>query len=395
VEISPGLRWLLWRAYGPPDEVLAGVEGLDDGTVTELARRFDLAARVGARAPSESLAAELERETLAWFRKRHAESAARILLAQPVWRELAEMGCQLDIPLVFLKGAALVLAGHTPTGSRNMGDVDVLAPKGETKRLQAALVDSGCAALEARESEHQLQYLTHRSGFGIEVHKIIPGVRINGESSATADQLIEKGLVHPAPGLGDDAYLPNDEVLFAHALVHGIAQHGLTPQGYPMARMLADVQDLGVDEPRLVELLDSGFKWISGDVSREEVEAVAGLVARLEVGEDPAAIASADDGTGIVLRHLVAGATDESYAHSLKFRSLRDRPREMGAARAAASTLQGALFLTRGQVDQLYGPPTTELGYWGWRLWRPFDLALRVARYGCAWIGQRVQRWRR
>jgi hypothetical protein len=119
---------------------------------------------------------------------------------------------------------------------------------------------------------------------------------------------------------------------------------------------------------------------------------VVGLVVRLGAGEDPTAIAAADDGAGVMLRHLVAGATNESYAHSLKFRSLRDRPREMGAARATARTLQGALFLTRGQVDKLYGPPKTELGYWGWRLWRPFDLLLRAARYGGAWVRQRFRR---
>ena len=87
-------------------------------------------------------------------------------------------------------------------GSRNMGDIDVLASEDGARRLQEALVEAGCAAFKGRESEHQLQYLNHRSGLGIEVHKIIPGLRIGGGSSATARELIERGLVRLGAGHG-------------------------------------------------------------------------------------------------------------------------------------------------------------------------------------------------
>jgi len=387
VEASAELRWLLWRAFGPAREGLTGLGDLDAEAVTDLARRFDLAARVGARTPPETLAAELGSEMAGWFRKQHAGAAARYLLAGPVCRELAEAGRLLETPLVFLKGAALQLGENVAAGSRNMGDIDVLAPEDGARRLQAALVEAGCKAYEARESEHQLQFLTHRSGLGIEVHKIIPGVRLGGRSSATAGVLIEKGLVSPAPGLGDGCYLPSDEVLLAHLLVHGIAQHGLSPQGYPMMRMLADVQDLGANE----DVWRTARRWIERDASREDVEAVAVLAGRLAAGEDPVAVVAGDDDAGALLRHLLAGVLGEGYARSMKFRSLTDRPREIGGVRALAKTMRGALLLTNAQVEILYGPPRTELGYWGWRLWRPFDLVLRAGRYGAAWISHRFR----
>ncbi len=392
VKVTAELRWLLWRAFGPAGEALTGVGDLDSETVADFARRFDLAARVGARTQSETLAADLGSEAGRWFHQQHACAAARYLLAEPVCRELAEIGRLLEIPLVFLKGAALELGERVAPGSRNMGDIDVLAPVGGARRLQKALVEAGCGEFRSRESEHQLQYLAHRSGLGIEVHKIIPGVRFDGESSATADGLIQNDLVQPAPGLEGDCYLPSDEVLLAHVLVHGIAQHGLSPHGYPMARMLADIQDLGVDEAGIAAFLDEGWKWIGSDVSREEVEAAVGLAERLRAGEDPGALAAADDGVGALLRHLLAGATDEGYVHSMKFRSLTDKPRDMGRLHSAAKTIRGALLPTKAQIDILYGTPRTELGYWGWRLWRPFDLVLRAMRYGGAWIGQKLRR---
>ena len=385
VEISADLRWLLWRAFGPAGEGLTGVGDLDSEAITDLARRFDLAARVGARTPPETLTSELGSETAGWFRKQHGGAAARFLMAGPVCRELAEAGRLLETPLVFLKGAALQLGESVAAGSRNMGDIDVLAPKDGARRLQAALVEAGCDALKTRESEHQLQYLTHRSGLGIEVHKIIPGVRLGGGSSATAGEFIEKGLVRPAPGLGDGCYLPSEEVLLAHVLVHGIAQHGLSPQKYPMARMLADVQDLGAGD----DVWQTARRWIERDASREEVETVAALAGRLGAGEDPVAVVAGDDDAGGLLRHLLAGVLNEGYAQSLKFRGLTDRPREIGGVRALAKTMRGALLLTNAQVDILYGAPRTKLGYWGWRLWRPFDLVLRAGRYGAAWISHR------
>lgn len=366
---------------------MTGIGDLDAATVTDLAHRFDLAARIGARTPPEVLVAELGSETAGRFHEEHAGAAARSLVVVPVCRELAEAGRRLGIPLVFLKGAALQLAERVAAGSRNLCDVDVLAPGDGARQLQAALVEAGCRALEAPESEHQLQYLTHPMGLGVEIHKIIPGVRLEGGSSATAGELIERKVVQPAPKLKGSCYLPDDEVMLAHLLVHGIVQHGMAPHAYPMSRMLADVQDLGAGD----DAWEAACRWIERDASREEVEAVAALVRRLGVGEDPAAVVAGDHDEGAFLRHVLAGVLDEGYAQSMKFRSLTAKPRDVTRARALAKTIRGALLPTRAQIDILYGPPRSELGYWGRRLWRPFDLVGRAWRYGWAWVGQRIR----
>jgi hypothetical protein len=132
--------------------------------------------------------------------------------------------------------------------------------------------------------------------------------------------------------------------------------------------------------------------WIGADVSREEVEATVGLALRLGAGKDPAEVAATDDRVGAMLRHLVSGVLDEGYAQSMRFRALTAKPKDMGGFRALAGTMRGAFLPTRVQIDILYGRPRSELGYWGWRLWRPFDLVLRALRYGRAWLGQRSRR---
>ena len=79
---------------------------------------------------------------------------------------------------------------------------------------------------------------------------------------------------------------------------------------------------------------------------------------------------------------MVAGATDPGYCQGLKARSgflvtVSDLPPLV----AELSSIWRAVFITRRQVEEIYGAPRTRLGYLGRRLARPFDLALRYARY--------------
>ena len=388
VEITDELRWLLHRAFAVDSAAPMGTENIDADLAADLALRFHLAARIASRIPTELLTVEVGADTTGWIQQQHTKAAARFLVAESICRELGQMAQGLGVPIVFLKGAALHLDRKVTPGSRTMGDVDALVPESGARALQEALIEAGCDVFETRESEHQLQSLTHRLGLAIEVHKIIPGVRLEGGSSATAESLIAGGLVRPVASLSGDSYLPSDDVMLAHLLVHGIAQHGMAPDAYPMARLLADLQDSRVRKDGWT----AAFPWIERDVSRDEVDAIAELVHALETGEDPSAVLESGSGAGIMLRHLLAGVLDDGYVRSMKFRSLGSTPTDRSPLERAATTIRGALFLKDVQVDILYGPPETRLGYWGWRLWRPFDLIGRSIRYGAAWARNRFRR---
>ncbi len=109
----------------------------------------------------------------------------------------------------------------------------------------------------------------------------------------------------------------------------------------------------------------------------EEIIAVRKILAALQSGELVSALATIDEPAGIVIRHLVAGAMDPEYRQALKMRELfQSVDQKQGTARVVAA-LRRALALTRGQIDVIYGPPESELGYLGRRLWRPIDLIIR------------------
>ena len=385
VEVGPELRWVLWRAYGPAGEGLGGSSDLDPARALELAGLFALGARIGARTPRDVLEAEIGAEAAGRIHDEYAAAAALCLVVGQVCREVAAAGAGLAIPMIFIKGAALQLEGTVAPGSREMSDVDVLVPMDGLRPLQEALIAAGCRPLDAPESEHQLQLLTHRTGLGIELHRNIPGLRVAGGKAATAGDLIAGGLCRPAPGMPEGYFVPTREVTLAHVLVHGLAQHGMAPRAYPMSRMLADVQDLALSDEDWQRFLGAAFSWILEDVSREEAEAVAALARRLGAGEDPVTVARGNDPPARLLRHLVAGAMEERYVRAMRLRNLAAHPTDGSRAGWLARVGFHALFLTDTQIDLIYGKPRSALGYLGRRLLRPFDLVWRAVKYGWAW----------
>src|SRR5205085_1762038 len=169
---------------------------------------------------------------------------------------------------------------------------------------------------------------------------------------------------------------PEPEVLAAHALVHGLGQHGYWPASYPLLKMVADLIDLDA-------LGDRALSWVARDVPPPEALAARRLVRRLTAGEDPAGWEEGDE--EVLLRHLLAGRLDPGYEQALRLGLFRPQPSERSRPVQLARAVLGAAFLTDAQIDAVYGPPRTRLGYLGRRLARPFDLLRRLGSYGARW----------
>jgi len=347
-----------------------------------LAERLDLASRIGARVPRQVLVAELGEEVADLFRRRFHQVAASLLVLELGCRELAAAATALDIPVILLKGMALWMSGRMAEGLRPVSDIDALVPAGSANRLQAELVRRGWIAAEIPAAEHQLPPVASPRGAVVEVHLMVRGVRMGeGRASAGAEDLIRAGLVEALPQLEGNCSAPVEELLMAHALVHGLAHH-----------LLADLQTLDWDAERWREFEAGGYRWIARDVSPEAVSAARELSDRLGAGEAPLELLAEESDAGLLLRHMVAGGLDEHYRRSLRFSALS---RPLGAGSRAVTvglTLVRSLWLSRAQVEILYGRPRTTLGYWGWRLWRPVDAVIRAVRYGASWVRLRLNR---
>jgi hypothetical protein len=98
------------------------------------------------------------------------------------------------------------------------------------------------------------------------------------------------------------------------------------------------------------------------------------------------------DPGAVLLRHILAGRLDEEYAASLRLGFFHPQPTDRRPVVRFARSVLGAVFLTRGQIDAIYGPPRHPLGYLGRRLARPFDLLRRLGRYSARTVRLRLDR---
>jgi hypothetical protein len=297
---------------------------------------------------------------------------------------VATAAASIGVPIVLLKFAALRASGRVADGWRGAGDVDVLVASDHSRALAEALGKLGLRDAGFPGEAHQLPQLRDADGRAVEVHVHLPGLRLRpGGSMATVDALAAAGPLQRVD-LPGDCSVPLPHVMAAHAVVHGIAQHGFAPGGYPAFRVVGDLIALGAHEDGGA-IARAALPLVADEVAPDEMAAAVALATRL-ARADAALFGDVASPEAVLLRHFVAGILDEDYRRSLRLHGLAEGGGIAGLVRAAWH----ALALTDAQIDVVYGPPRSRLGYLGRRLARPFDLVRRVARYAAA--GVRVRR---
>ena len=381
VDFVPAVRWALLRAFGPPDGAFSGP--LDAEAAIRAAGSLDLGPRIGGRVGLATLKSDLGEEagrSLLIDNVKAAWIASELVKCANV---VAEAAAEIGVPVAFLKGVALRLSGVSGEGSRWLSDVDVLTPAGRASSLVEALVGRGFRSAEFRPEAQHLPPLRRGRTEVVEVHRLLLGVRLPPRRRfATFDDLAEHGMLERVPAeMPGQCLVPSRELLTAHALAHGIAQHGLAPGSYPMTRMLADLIDLGFAGPDGPRLAEAVYPMVASNVSPKELDATRGLCVALTGGDIELFAPGCSRPEALLLRHVVAGLTDDAYCTAIRLPGLWSAPSEHARPIALLADAYRALFLTRAQIDMVYGPPRSAWGYVGWRLLRPFDLVRRLVRY--------------
>ncbi len=371
----PERRWAFVRAFGPLDARLAGA--FDGAVAARVALALDLGARIGARVSLQRLSDELGRAPALLVFQAQARAAERSRALLDLARELALLAAAERVPLVFLKGAALLLGGVSAPEGRPLGDVDVLVSSSQAQPLARALRARGFRDADVPDRPHQLRPLIDPFGRVLELHRHVPGVRVHGDG-VTFEALHAWGGCQRLASLPGDARLPVAELLAAHAVAHGIVQNGHAPHAYSLTRVLGDALDLGL--ARDDELAQRAFALLDGGVTATEWEALRELARALDAGQaalfEEAGSADGARPAATLLRHVAAAALDEDYRLTLRATgALAGR-----GPRARLRAVSTALSLSDAQIDALYGRPRGPWGYVWRRLLRPLDLGLRFAR---------------
>jgi hypothetical protein len=377
LSLSSNLKWLLLRAYGPVERPAPPPS--DPSAIVAAARALDLGQRLVIRLGPDRLEEELGGPAARSLLYEYREAAARSVQLVALGGLVARLAAEVSIPLVFLKLAALELGGWVAPTARGGGDVDVLVPARQARRLFDHLIERGFTPMDHADEEHQLRPLFHPCGATVEVHHRILGLRLEAGRSADHDALERLGALRSLPG--GTASAPSREVLVAHALVHGIAQHGLAPHAYPMMRMIGDLDALGAAGPHGPRITESIRPWLARELSDGEIAEAVALTRALAAGDERVLDERHAAGNRL-LRHIVSGALDPAYAESLRNQQLFGALSDRGRARTLVGSVLRALWPTRFEMSVLYGSPCSIWGRAARRIGRPFDLASRLCRRG-------------
>jgi hypothetical protein len=219
------------------------------------------------------------------------------------------------VPAILLKGAALLASGWTAAGSRRLTDLDVLVPAAAAPTIARGFEARGFSSAVREEGRHHLPALAHPQLGTVELHVVVPGVLVEGGLAAT-EGLVAAGLCRavaaPTSAAASFLEVPVPVFLRAHAAVHALAQHGLSPTVYPLLRMIADLIDLEPNREATPRNGEPETVTVTA-LSSRELAAVEQLARDLATGGLPVEGSDAS----ALLRHAVAGATDRAYHRSL------------------------------------------------------------------------------
>ena len=328
------LALVLRQAFSERDQ--PGAEDVPTPGVDEWVRKLDLGPRI-------FVSPQAGPQTRRMLAAEHLAALAAHELIMAAATDVARTALELEMKPIFVKHVGLALGGYIQPGARDVRDVDVLVEQSDAASLQKTLIARGAEECGYAPRPHHLPSLRLASGALVEVHTMLPGLSIAARP-ATAEGILQSGACEAAVLGGYDVLIPNRITLGAHAVVHGFARHGATPESYPLFKLISDVVDLKLNVDRD---LASIVELTSEQMSLAEVEAVLRLGHYLRRGESP----PTDSGAAVLLRHLILAYSDTAYRRSLKLhrlRLLRD-PAERGAL------FRRILWPTQAELERDYG----------------------------------------
>ena len=311
-------------------------------------------------------------------------NTAQALKTAGLVRHLGSVAEGIGVRFVVLKGAALHALSLVKANARPMCDLDVLLSPEGAARLNDTLVSQGWKAKGSHRGEDHLPVLKHSFWPALELHDQLSGVSLDGKSWVSFADLVSGGGAEPLPAAGPAVFVPTREFLAAHAIAHGFFHHGTVAIGYQLLRVFDDLAALGGLEGTDDEFLAGPGRWMKRGLTREEIVTILRLGRRLARGENVAADLPPTPESRL-LEHVARSAGDPLYRKALRLRSFQLLG---GTGHNRLWTFLGnswhVTFLSRQQVDAIYGRPKHDWVYPVRQALRPFDLVLRVARYSVA-----------
>ncbi len=378
IPIDGPIEWSLLRAFGPQGAPVR--QSFEPAPAIDWARKLGQSQRIAARQEFERLESEIGPALAREISIERAAIEAEAERLRRTARRIAERAAAGGIRVAFLKFLALELDGLLQPGSRPAVDADVLVDAERAHDLASVLERSGYRVADLPGSDHQLPLMIHPELAPVELHVLVPAVRVEGTRLANFGALERQHLLSAHEELPGACYLPSLAFRIAHATAHGVAQHGFSPDAYPMARLFGDLIDLGVTTPTFEAQSELAASWIRESVSGEESRAAFALCRVLARGAlEELDIEPATDARRL-LDHVLAGQIDRDYRRGLQLHVVRTGMSDRPTHRQLLRRLRGMVVKTDAELEMVYGR-TRSAAHRRWlRVLRPFHLVWSLLR---------------
>ncbi len=377
LELTAELDWALSRAFGRPAPGRA--RGFEGGEAVSLAGRLGLLPRIVHLLGPASLAAELgeaaARDALAEYRESALASARLVALARLVGRAAGRS----SVRVVALKHVALCLSGASDAAARGAADADILVADADAPRLIRELRRARVFETGAPSYDHQHSPLVHAQGGMLELHRTLPGVRPSpGAPELRLEPLVALGFAECPDAAAPSLLVPRPHVLLAHALAHGLYQHGLAPGAYPAFKLLADTADLRRSAG--AQVIRDALPLVAAEVDENDARAAWELPSLLATEGAARVLARDPAPEARLLAHFLFGALEPGYGDALKLRSAATLPSDRGGVAGLLRWAWHTIAISPAQAQSLYGADT-RARYLLALVRRPFHLAAKLVRY--------------
>ncbi|GAY17382.1 nucleotidyltransferase family protein [Mycobacterium sp. shizuoka-1] len=191
----------------------------------------DASARLFSRLWANRESAGIDDEDLALLKGVYRQTLAHNAVALSAGLELTQSLVDAGIPVVFIKGAAMIAMAAGQLGLRRINDVDVLIPEADAVRAMALFRAAGCQVKwEADETFIGTQHAcTFRDANEAEIDVHWWAYKLAGDDQPVFD------TAQPATLLGRDVLVPSA----TECLIGAVAGAFIGPSGSPL-RWIAD-----------------------------------------------------------------------------------------------------------------------------------------------------------
>lgn len=366
------LLWVLFQSFY---ENIIPLDGLDKKKIIFFSDKFGLSFRIGG---IYSKVKDLQDvDIIKYFKEKHKENQKKNLIYLYSCLKILNLSKNSGIPIIFLKGAHLLLTDKTKLGYRSVADIDILVKEEEASKFFKFLLENGFKSSASKNEDMHLPVL-YDNLCGVEIHKKIPFLKLKSEKEFINFNRIEKNFaIDSIENNGEKFFVLSEKFFISHLFIHSLHHHYYAPHLYPFMRFFTDIFDLNLSKEKWKENIEFFFDNFEVPFNKERAISAIELVDFFKKGEKNE-FDKLSAGSKEIFAHLIKGTLDKSYCFSLRLKAIKERYSFDRGFDKWKKIIKDVIWISPYQISNLYIKPKNAFQLFFLRLYHIFTIFFKV-----------------